>query len=320
MRSVPAGSFARLSSLPALWEAWLQCRRRKRRQPRIATFDLDADTHVLRLQRTLARDAYRPAAYRLTVVHDPKTRLVAAPAIVDRIVQQALLNEIGASYERGFIDHSYACGVGRGPQRAVLKYLEWTRRYRYRLSLDVRRYFAAVDHATLYGLFAHRLDDRRTLALIADLLAAGGAVYQSPLARSLPEFALHPVAAGCGIPLGGYLSHWSGALYLDGLDHYVKRTLKVAAYLRYMDDFSVFGDDRLALEDAGAAIGEWLHAERGLALKRQNEAVQPTTQASTFLGFRVSRSGLLPGPKARRRLAQRLQQADALGQIGRAHV
>lgn len=313
MRSVAADSFARLSSLPALWRAWIECRRNKRRRPRVAAFDVDADSHLIRLQRALANGGYRPAPYHLTVVHDPKTRLVAAPAMVDRIVQRALLDEIGPTYERSFIDHSYACRTGRGPQRALLAYLGWTRRNRYRLSLDVRHYFASIDHVTLYGLFAHRLDDRRTLALLERLLTAGGAVYQSPLARSLPEFADAPVATGCGLPLGGYLSHWSGALYLDGLDHFVKRTLKVPAYLRYMDDCTLFGDDRQALEEARKAIREWLQRERRLQLNPRHDAVEPTAQPSTFLGYRVSRSGLLPGPKAKRRLRQRLRQVDALG-------
>ena len=126
MRSVPAGSFERLSSLESLWVAWWLCRRGKRRQPHMAAFELDADSHVIRLYRSLQQGSYRPAPYHLSVVRDPKTRLIAAPAIVDRIVQQALLSEIGPTYERGFIDQSYACCHGRGPHRAVLKYLSWT--------------------------------------------------------------------------------------------------------------------------------------------------------------------------------------------------
>ena len=313
MHSVAAGSFVRLSSVVALWRAWQETRRGKRRQPRLAAFDLDADTHLIRLQRALAADTWQPGGYRLAIVREPKTRLIAAPEIADRIVQRALLDEIGPGYERSFIDHSFACCRGRGPQRALLQYLAWTREHRFRLSLDVRRYFASIEHATLYRLFARRLDDRRTLSLIARLLAAGGAVYQSPLARSLPEFADEAVAPGRGMPLGGYLSHWSGALYLDGLDHFVKRSLKIGAYLRYMDDFTLFGDDPYALAEAQAAISEWLRNERKLELKPTAGAVQPTTQPSTFLGFRVSRAGLLPGPKARRRLRQRLRDASVLG-------
>lgn len=313
MRSVPAGSFERLSRLESLWAAWLECRRGKRRQPCLAAFDVDADTHIIRLSRSLRDGSYRPEPYRLSVVRDPKTRLIAAPAIVDRIVQQALLNEIGPTYEHGFIDQSYACCSGRGPHRAVLRYLRWTRQYEFRLSLDVHHYFASIHHPTLQGLFARRLQDARTLALIARLLASGGAVYQSPLAVAALGLQGEPVPPDCGLPLGGFLSHWSGGLYLDGLDHYVKRVLKIVAYLRYMDDFTLFGNDRAALEEAREALREWLDRERRLALNPRRQAVQPTSQPSTFLGFRVSRSGLLPGPKAKRRLRRRLQNAEVLG-------
>ncbi len=313
MRSVPAGSFERLSSLEALWGAWLRCRKGKRRQPRIAAFDLDADSHVCRLHHALRAGTYRPSTYRLKVVQDPKTRLVAAPEIEDRIVQNALLFEIGPTYKRGFIDQSYACCTGRGPHRAVLEYLRWLRRCRFRLALDVRRYFASMHHETLIGLFARRLRDRRTLRLIRDLLASGGQVYRSPLAVKTLGLDDDPLPPGCGLPLGGYLSHWSGGFYLDGLDHFVKRELKISGYLRYMDDCFSFADDRAELEEAREAIREWLLDERRLELKRRRDAVQPTSQPSTVLGFRVSRSGVAPGPKAKRRLKQRLLNVETTG-------
>jgi hypothetical protein len=313
MHRVPAGSFARLTHPETLWQAWLDCRRRKRRRPSIAAFDLDADRHVFKLARDLDTGRYRPSAYRLSVVHDPKTRLIAAPAIRDRIVQSALIDTIGPVYEARFIDQSYAVCTGRGPQRAVLDYLGWSRRCDLRLTLDIRHYFASVDHARLLALFGQRLRDPRTLDLLAALLDAGGAVYRTPLARALPAFAAEPVPPGRGLPLGGYLSHWCGGFYLDGLDHFVKRELKVHGYLRYMDDFVLFGDAPGALEAARTAIGEWLAGERHLTLKDPAAPIRSTRAPSTFLGLRVSRAGLRPGPKQRRRLRQRLRQAESLG-------
>jgi RNA-directed DNA polymerase len=312
MRSVPAGSFDRLSRLEALWRAWLLCRRGKRRQPRIADFDLDADHHVCQLHRNLRSSSYVPGSYRLQIVHDPKTRLVAAPQLRDRIVQTALLNEIGPTYESSFIDQSYACCAGRGPLRAVLAYLAFTRRFRFRISLDVRRYFASIHHEILLGLFSRRLRDARTLGLLAAMLQAGGKVYRSPLAVEALNLASDPVPAGCGLPLGSYLSHWSGGLYLDGLDHHVKRSLGVAGYLRYMDDIVLFSDDSPSLQQARESIRSWLREERRLDLKARRDGVQPTTQPSTYLGFRVSRAGVLPGPKAKMRLKQRLAAADSM--------
>ena len=284
-----------------------------RNRNRVAAYDLDADTHVCRIHRQLTGGQYRPGPYRVWSIRDPKTRVVAAPSMDDRVAQRALLDDIGPVYERGFIDQSYAVGTGRGPQRAVLTFLKWLRRYRYRLSLDIRRYFLSVDLAILHGLFARRLDDPRTLELIASMLAEGSAVYRSPVAIEALGLEREPVLPGRGLPLGGYLSHWSGGLYLDGLDHHVKRVFKIPGYLRYMDDFSLFADDRGQLEDAHQAIREWLASERKLALKSQREGVRPTSQAATVLGFRVSRSGVLPGPKAKRRLERRLRAARSMG-------
>jgi retron-type reverse transcriptase len=216
MRSIPANSYERLSSFAALWHAYLDCRRGKRRQPRMAAFDLDADRHLCALQRALAAGHYQPDPWRLRVVHDPKTRLIAAPSIRDRVVHRALLNEIGPYYERGYIEHSYTGGVGRGPHRAVLCYLGWLRRYRYRLCLDIHRYFPSIHHPTLCRLLFRRLRDARCQALIQQLLEAGGAVYRTPLALKVLELDRYPLAENCGLPLGSYLSQWSGTFYLDG--------------------------------------------------------------------------------------------------------
>ncbi len=112
---------------------------------------------------------------------------------------------------------------------------------------------------------------------------------------------------GCGLPLGGYLSHWSGGLYLDGLDHHVKRALKVPGYLRYMDDFVLFDDRAEALSEARDSITEWLAGERGLALKQPKKEPLDNRLPAIFLGFRVSRVGLGPGPKSLKRLRRRLR-------------
>jgi hypothetical protein len=159
-----------------------------------------------------------------------------------------------------------------------------------------------------YRLFAHRLADPRTLALIADLLAAGGAVYRHPLAAlALGD---HRVPPDQGLPLGGYLSHWSGGLYLDGLDHHVKRVLKVPGYLRYMDDFVLFAERAEALVQARELIADWLGQERGLTLKHPFAEPLDNRLPTVFLGFRISRAGIGPGPKALRRLRRRLRRAD----------
>ena len=113
--------------------------------------------------------------------------------------------------------------------------------------------------------------------------------------------------------LGSYLSQWCGTFYLDGLDHFVKRELKIEGYLRYMDDSVLFGDDRARLVDARAAVAEWLRREGRLELNPKRGDVVPNTHAGTFLGYRVSRSGITPSRKLCRSMQGRLRTAANKG-------
>lgn len=313
MRSIPAGSFERLSRLAALWRAWQCYARGKRRWPAVACFAVDADTHVLALHHELRSGAYEPGPYTQHVVRDPKTRLISAPAVRDRVLHQAVIAELAPFFERRYIHDSYACLPGRGPQRAVLRYLAWSRRYRWRLALDIRRYFPSIDHALLLDLIARPLRDGDTLALLRGLVEGGGAVYRTPLARQILALDRDPLPPGTGLPIGSSLSQWAANLYLDGLDHFVKRVLRVRAYLRYMDDAVLFADERAQLEDARAAIEAWLDTERRLALNPGRGHVVPAAEPSTYLGHRVSRAGLSPGRKVRRRLRDNVRAAAGRG-------
>lgn len=320
MRSHAAGSFERLSDPVSLWRAWKAYARGKRRRPAVAAFDLDADLHVLDLSRDLRAGTWRPGPCRLWVVTDPKPRLVAAPTVLDRVVHQAVIAEIGPTFERSFIDHSYACRTGRGPQRAILRYLGWNRKYRYRLRLDVRRYFPSVHHDTLLALLFHRVRDPRTRDLLERLVRAGGRVYSDPLAARVLGLDVHPLPAGTGLAIGSHLSQWCGALYLDGLDHHVKRVLKVPGYLRFMDDMAFFSDDRQQLADVRAAVRAWLAERRGLELNPKQGDICPTTEPSIFLGYRVSRSGLAIGPKVKQRMRRKLRAAGTRGPLAVGRV
>jgi len=313
-RVVHHGSFARMSSPEGLWHAWRQHARGKRRRPAVAAFALDADAYLLALHRRLREGRYRPGAFRPLVIHEPKTRLIATPSLVDRIVHHAVVDELRPVFDRRLIDQSYASRVGKGPQRAVMAHLGWMRAHRYRLALDVRRYFPSIDHSILLdGLVLPRVLDPEFRLLLRRLVAASEGLYQSPLA--VEALALHndPVPPEVGLPIGSCLSQWAANLYLDGLDHFVKRELKVRAYLRYMDDFVLFGDDAGQLREWRSAIEGWLAEHRRLRLNPKCWHVQRTSDPSVFLGYRVTRGGVTPSRKLRRRIRRKVRAAAAKG-------
>jgi len=315
MRSVPAGSFGRIADPVALWRAWREHARGKGRRPAVAGFAVDADRHVFALVRALQAGTFRPDPYHQHIVVDPKRRLISAPSVRDRVLHQAIVGELGPCVARSYIDDNYACLPGRGPQRAVLRHLAFTRRYRHRLTLDVSRYFPSIAHAQVLELVRHRVADRQTLWLMALLVGHGGEVYRTAAARSV----LGDLGApGRGLPIGSCLSQWLANLYLDGVDHFVRRTLKFHGYLRYMDDLVLFGDDRAALGAAHVAIAAWLATHRRLALNPGH--VVETGAPCTFLGYRVSRAGLSPGKKLRRRLPERVRRAAGRGTLALART
>jgi RNA-directed DNA polymerase len=249
--------------------------------------------------------------WRLRVIQDPKLRLIAAPAVRDRVVHHALLTDIGPVYERSFMHHSYAAGTGRGPHRAVFQYLTWLRRFRYRLHLDISGYFLNIDHARLRGDLFRRLEDTRTRWLIDIILRNSGTVYQQSLARRV--LGVSSPNAGKGLPLGSWFSQWCGAYYLNPMDHYLKRVVKVPGYLRYMDDCVLFCDDKGHLEDCRTLLAAWLADNRGLTLNPNKLDVTPHHSPGVFLGYRISRSGISPSHKLRRRMKARLRLAAGKG-------
>ncbi len=277
----------------ALWQAWTRCRLDRRRRPDIAAWDFDAELRVRALSERLRAGAFVPGAPRLMRVFDPKPRCVAITPIADRVLHQSLIGELGAWYARSFLEQSYGCLPGRGPYRALWALLAAMRARRYRVALDVRAFFPSIDRARLMALWAHRCRDEQTVALLSASLDAAAPVYALLWVRGLLGLT-GPVVPGRGILVGSYLSHFSAALYLDGLDHFVKRQLKVPGYLRYMDDLVLLDDDAARLSDARDAVAAWLLQERGLQLKALHP-VRACSQPLAWLGHRVSRAGVTPG-------------------------
>jgi hypothetical protein len=117
-----------------------------------------------------------------------------------------------------------------------------------------------------------------------------------------------------GLPIGNLTSQFWANCYLNPFDHFVKRELKCAAYLRYVDDFLLFGDDKRQLRDWRAAIIEWLGTLR-LTLHENRAQARPVTEGIPFLGFTVfpthRRLKRRVGIAFRRRLKRRMTQFAA---------
>ena len=285
--------FAGIADFQALHDAYHKAIKSKRRKPGAAAFTADLETQLLRLERELQQQTWRPGHYIEIAVRDPKPRLVSAAPFADRVVHHALCAVVTPLFERGFIFHSYANREGKGTHRAVDRYERWRNRYRHVLRCDIFRYFPAIDHEVLKQAFRRRIACPQTLWLLDSIV--DGSNRQEPVNLYYPGDSLFtPFERRRGLPIGNLTSQFFANLFLDSLDHFVTEVLR-APYLRYVDDFALFHDDPAVLADWRERIGAWL-AQRRLSLHPRKTVIVPTRDPAIFLGYE-----LLPG---RRRLPE----------------
>ncbi|MCB0078746.1 MAG: hypothetical protein KDD73_15145 [Anaerolineales bacterium] len=269
-----------------LLRAYRNASRGKRGQPNVAVFEYALEEELFQLQHELRTFSYRPGGYLSFPIHEPKRRLISAAPFRDRVVHHALCQMIEPPWERRFIYDSYANRVGKGTHRALDRCQQFLRRYRYVLPCDIRQFFPSIDHAFLHQKLATECQDDDILWLIDEILQSGRDVLSEEY-RMVYFAGDEPFAANRprGLPIGNLTSQFWANVYLDSFDHFVKRSLRCRAYLRYVDDFLLFANDKATLWQWKAAIEPRLAALR--LTMHDNAAPRPTREGLSFLGFRL---------------------------------
>jgi retron-type reverse transcriptase len=308
--------FARICSFDNLLRAARLARRNKRFKPEPMRFQMQLEPNLFELQAELVAGTYCPGAYRAFRIRDPKPRLISAAPFRDRVVHHALCQVIEPIFDRRFIFDSYANRLGKGTHAALDRCTRYCRSARYVLKCDVQKYFPSIDHQMLLGLLSRKIKCQPTVGLLATIIAASNPL--EPVLRYYPGDELFtPVTRRHGIPIGNLTSQFFGNVMLDPLDHWLKEELRCKRYLRYMDDFLVFGDDKAELHGLRERIRVYLQDFR-LSLHPRKCVVVRTADGVPFLGWQVfpdhRRLRRPTGVRFQRRLRQ-LQQQYQNGEI-----
>lgn len=297
-----AGNLFDLLCTPdALLAAYRCASERKRSHRACFEFGKNLGTNLDRLQRELVGGTYRPRPVNSFMVLDGrKPRLIEAPAFRDLVVQHAVYRQVAPIFERRYIDTNFACRAGKGTHKAA----DWLQaavrrapRTSWTLHVDVRKFFYSIDRDVLQALMARAIKCGRTLHLMG-------------------LFALRPDARG--VPIGNLLSQTFANVYLNSLDHFCKRALKVGDYARYMDDSIMIAPDHAT----GAA---WLESIRQhlalLGLEISHHSLQPIKRGANFVGFRTWASARFVRPhviSALRADARRQKIDGVISRLGHA--
>lgn len=270
-----------------IYLAYRKARKGKRGRMQPAMFERVQDDELLALQDELQSQSYRPAAYHSFLIHDPKKRLISAAPFRDRVVHHALCRVMEPIWEKRFIYDSYANRVDKGTHHALDRTQQFSRQYKYFLQCDVRQFFPSIDHEILLNEFSRLIKDDKLLWLCKTILKSGEGVLANEY--EMTYFAgdnLLSANRPRGLPIGNLTSQFWANVYMNELDQFVKRELKCDAYIRYVDDFVLFSNDKKQLAVWRAQI---IQKVAGLRLTLHEECAQisPTITGIPFLGFRV---------------------------------
>jgi RNA-directed DNA polymerase len=249
------------------------------------------------LAEQLLTGGYKPSAVRGVQIPKPGggVRQLGIPTVVDRLVQQAILQGLEPLIDPTFSDSSFGFRPGRSAHQALTRAQTYVREEKRPIvvDLDLEKFFDRVNHDILMARLARHVGDRRLLALIRRFLEAG--MMQSGVCVRREE----------GTPQGGPLSPLLANVLLDDLDKELER--RGHRFCRYADDCNIYVHSQAAGERVMASLTAFLEEKLKLRVNREKSAVAPVGRRK-FLGYRLLGCGRLTvAPKSWDRFKERIR-------------
>jgi len=261
--------------------AWKRVRRNKG-SPGVDGMTIDAAKGYLceqwpNIRSQLLGGAYQPLAVKRVEIPKPDGG-ISVPCVVDRLIQQALLQVLQKRWDPTFSEQSYGFRPGRSAHQAVAQAQRYIAEgYGIVVDLDLEKFFDRVNHDMLMARVAARVSDKRVLRLIRAFLNAG--VMEDGLVRPVDE----------GTPQGGPLSPLLSNLVLDDLDKELSR--RGHRFCRYADDCNIYVRSRRAGERVMASVTRFLTEKLKLKVNEAKSAVAQPGERK-FLGFTIANDGV----------------------------
>lgn len=291
-----------------LLQAYYSCRRNKRNTVNALRFELNMEKSLLRLKYRLQKRTYSPGRSICFVVTHPKCREIFASDFLDRVIHHLLVSEIEPVFDKLFINSSYACRTGKGTHKAVyslhkamLKITKNATQPAYYSKLDIESFFTSMDKQTLYSRIYRRILilNKPTIWKEEVLFLCKKIIFHGPthnyykkgnklLFTTVPHHkSLFGAPRNKGLPIGNLTSQFFANVYLDMLDQYLKRELKIKYYFRYVDDIVLLAPDLYTLHKWRFQISKFLHSNLALSLHPDKQTFGSVYDGIDFVGYLV---------------------------------
>lgn len=266
--------FEDIISADNLLSAWQDFVRGKRHKADVQLFSRNLIENILSLRSELANGAYKHGGYHAFAICDPKPRQIHKASVRDRLLHHAIYRLLYPFFDKTFIADSFSCRIDKGTHKAINRFREFAYQASrnntktcWVLKCDIRKFFANIDHGVLLQLLQNHIPDKS----IIDLLE-----------RVIKSFETAP---GKGLPLGNLTSQLFVNIYMNEFDQFVKHKLKARYYIRYADDFAVFGQNKFELIELLPQLKDFLFNRLHLIMHPNKISLRTLASGIDFLGW-----------------------------------
>lgn len=239
---------------------------------------------------------YKISKYNIFLVYEPKLRVIMSLNIADKLVNHYFTMNVLEPITEPLLDpRNIATRKGMGTDygiKLIRKYLTYYKnRYHnnfYYLKIDIRKFFFSIDHEVLKSLLMDRLDadDYQRLCNLVD--STDDEYINHEIIRLCGEDATDLYTKGKGLGIGNLSSQCLSVFYLYKLDHFIVHDLHLKHYIRYMDDFIIFSNNKEKLLNAKKIIVDKLFNEYKLEVSKKKTYIKSIKQGAEFLGYRFT--------------------------------
>lgn len=285
--------FPKIVALDNIREAFRNASKGKSHYRDVKNFKKDIGGNCRIIRQMLRQQTFKNADYTrfISTQYGKRREISKLPFYPDRIIQHALCQVLEPIWNRQYIRNTFSCIKGKGIHdgvKRVKKALQCdSDNTKYCLKLDVKKYFPSVDNDILKSIVRRKIKCKGTLWLLDEIIDS------------------HP-----GLPIGNYTSQHLSNLYLSGLDHFIKETLKVKHYFRYCDDLVLLGKRKALLWDAFGAVKAYLNEKLNLRVKGNWQVFPVEARGIDFLGYRFFHGYTLLRKSIAAKFKRRMREID----------
>ncbi len=299
-------NFEEIVSVENLLEAWGEFLKGKKQKTDVQQFKLNLMDNIFSLHIDLINHTYKHGGYQAFNICDPKPRNIHKAGVCDRLVHHSVYRILYPFFDRTFVDGSFSCRKNKGTHAAIEKFYQYfyqvsqnNTRTCYCLKMDIRKFFANIDHEILLKILKQHIDDQKIIWLLENIIASFSSKEK-----------------GVGLPLGNLTSQLFVNIYMSEFDQFAKHWLKEKYYIRYADDFVILSRNYQHLAKTVYPVQSYLKKIMKLEVHPDKISIETFASGLDFLGYVNFPDHRILRTRTKRRMLKRINYRNLASYLG----